>query len=242
MPNDDTQSNVTDATRREAYVTALKAKQAEELAKAEHDKALGAYRGVLKHFKKLGVNPDAITYALKARFEDPDEIVMQEREKLEMLGLSGVVPDIQTKIAGTMSVSEPTSDEEEVGAVLAAFDKGVTAGKRGASRDENPYPAGSLGFLKWHEGWFAGQKAIAYEMASTVDEEVEPAPKVVPLEPLGTKRRGRPPGSKNKPGGGHVNGATVPFKPATQADVAKAIAEDDAARHGEMDDIPDIVA
>jgi hypothetical protein len=60
--------------------------------------------------------------------------------------------------------------------------EGETAGKAGRRRDSNPYTPGTEAAQRWDVAWLKGQSTIAASMA--------------PEEP---RRRGRPPGSRNRP-------------------------------------------
>jgi ribosome modulation factor len=60
--------------------------------------------------------------------------------------------------------------------------EGEAAGKAGHHRDANPYTPGTEYAQRWDSAWLRGQA----ELAETLGPETP-------------KRRGRPPGSKNKP-------------------------------------------
>jgi ribosome modulation factor len=209
MSDDTTGPNVTDVTKREAWRAALRLRIAYDSAKETADSKLGELRSYLKQVAKRGVDPKAITEAFKHRLDDRDVLVVQERERLKMLELSGLFPGLFDEIAGRYAVQEATHEEEEENQVLIAHDRGATAGRAGHSRDTNPYEPGTLGHAKFVEGYLAGQRAIADEMAP----EVEPAPAT---EPAPKKARGRP----KKPSAGL-------FAADTPEQVAAAVREDD---------------
>ena len=167
-------SNCSDETKRHAYREALILQIAVESAQDVAKSKLGAYRAYLKEAGKRGVSTDAIAFALQCRFEDPDLVLIEQRERLKMLDLSGFLPGIRDKLLSRMDVQEPTANEEEESQVLIAYDRGHLAGRSGHSRDENPYPPGSLGHVKFVSGWLHGQRAIADEMVPETDR-VEPA-------------------------------------------------------------------
>lgn len=172
-------SNCSDETKRHAYREALILKIAVEAAQEVAKSKLGVYRAYLKEAGKQGVSTDAIAFALQCRFEDPDLVLIEQRERLKMLDLSGFLPGIRDKLMSRLDVQEPTANEEEESQVLIAYDRGHLAGRSGHSRDENPYPPGSLGHVKFVSGWLHGQRAIADEMVPEQGErpvtEVEPA-------------------------------------------------------------------
>lgn len=157
-------SNCTDETKRDAYLACKKLKIAEELAAAHHKKVLGSYRSELKAWGKRGVNTEAIVYALSVRFEDPDEVLIRERERLKLLALSGFLPNIRDALDSRLDVQESTRNESHEDAILRAEDEGSLAGRTGRERNLNPHDAGTELHVHWVQGWLAGQRAIADEM------------------------------------------------------------------------------
>jgi hypothetical protein len=190
-------SNCSDETKRQAYREALILKIAAEGAAEAAKSKLGSYRAYLKVAGKRGVSTQAIINALAHRFEDPDLVLIEERERLRLYELSGFLPGIRDKLLSRLDVQEPTTREEEENQVLIAFDRGALAGRSGHPQTVNDYPVGSPGYVKWIEGWRAGQQAIADEMVMeqesprTVERVASPPP---PPPPRGTaaKGRGRP--------------------------------------------------
>lgn len=185
--------NTTDELRREAYLAAKKAIMEVENAKASMDKFVAIYRNVLKGYAKQGVSTAAIAYALKVRNQDEDELFIEEREKLRMLDLAGVVPNIKEKLMDRLDVEEPTSHEDNMLALAKAEDLGARTGRSGISKDANPYMPGTQLFVQWVQGWMAGQRAIADEMEQNSLGSGEP------VQPPEKGRPGRPVGSKNRP-------------------------------------------
>src|SRR5580704_4450343 len=90
--------NVSTDTKQEAYQEALATQNEVDQAKAVYDQTVGRHRNVLKKWKKLGVDPDHITYALKSRFDENGEVVRSERGKLELVGIAHRMPDIHRHI------------------------------------------------------------------------------------------------------------------------------------------------
>ena len=157
-------ANCSDATKRKAYQEALILKIAVESAAEVARAKMGSYRAYLKEAKKRGVDTKAITFALAVRFQDPDIVLIEKREELKMLDLSGFLPGIREQLLGRFDVQEATGAEEEENQVLIAYDRGVMSGRSGHRLDANPYPRGSIGERKWADGWRGGQRAIADEM------------------------------------------------------------------------------
>lgn len=175
--------NCTDETKRSAYREALILKIAVESAQEAVNQKNGAYRAFLKKQKKLGVSPESITYVLARRFEDPDLVLISEREKLKMMELSGFIPGLLGKLSERYSVEEATFNEEEEMAIIIAIDQGTKAGRTGISRDANPYIPGSMGHVRWVEGYLTGQQIIADEMGEIAVKRGRGRPKLVPNVP-----------------------------------------------------------
>ena len=162
--DDDGGSNCTDETKRDYYRRALMAKIGLESAQAAAKTKNAEYRNVLKDAKKAGCNSTAIAETLAARFMDEDVLVLDLREKLKMLDLSGVVPGIVDKILDRLDIEEPTRNEAHQMSVDRAYDDGAFGGREGAPRDSNPHVPGSELRDTWDRGWLLGQAAIASEM------------------------------------------------------------------------------
>jgi hypothetical protein len=191
-------SNCSDETKRQCYREAIVLKIAVESAQEVLNSKRGEYRAYLKAAGKKGVSTDAITNMLAKRFEDPDLILIEERERLKMYELSGFIPGIRAQLLDRLDIQEPTAKEEEDNQVLIAYDRGHLAGRSGHLRDTNPYPPGTLGHAKFADGWRAGQRVIADEMAP--QEQPKPA--------------------------GASNGSRGSIKPDTAASVAATLAVD----------------
>lgn len=168
-------SNCSDETKRQAYREAVVLKIAVESAQEVLNSKRGEYRAYLKAAGKKGVDTKAITNMLAMRFEDPDLILIEERERLKMYELSGFLPGIRERLLNRLDIQEPTFKEEEENQILIAYDKGHLAGRSGHLRDTNPYQPGTQGHVKFVDGWLAGQKVIADEMAPEADEEPGPS-------------------------------------------------------------------
>lgn len=171
--------NCPDDVKRDWYRKSLIAKIAEQSAKAAHAKALGSYRNLLKQADKAGVSTTAIVFALARRFEDPDMVLIEEREKLKMLELSGLLPGIRDKLFARFDVAEATRNEDWQMQLVSARDQGALAGRKGHGRDlmDERWHGTELG-VEWMLGWSEGQRAIADEMGA--------------VETAAPKSRGRP--------------------------------------------------
>jgi len=169
-------SDCTDSTKREWWRKSLISKIALESAQKEAKSKNGEYRALLKDAKKAGVNIPALTRALAVRFDDEDALVVQLREELKMLDLSGKVRNIADKILARFDIEEPTQKEAEQIALDRAWDDGILAGQTGAVADDNTRVAGTHEYDAWERGrlWVDGQRAIAEEMAAPMPPNAVP--------------------------------------------------------------------
>lgn len=177
------QSNVTRETKAKAYAEALRAKAAAEAAKHKYDSLNGAYRNVIKKWETAGVDGDALTHALKIRFDDPDETIRAERAKLEMMEISGHISSIRDSLLGNLHIdpAEPTHEATEI-ELAQAEDLGMVCGRQGVSKTANPYKPATELYVKWLHGYLHGQRQIADEMEANGQAMEE-----------GTKKRGPKP-------------------------------------------------
>lgn len=95
----------------------------------------------------------------------------------------------QSKPVGWQASMDLQSEDEDIVAVnvheLKRIDHlGEAAGKNGQRRDANPYTPGTEYAQRWDSAWLRGQAAIAATLAPDGQQP---------------RRRGRPPGSRNKP-------------------------------------------
>jgi hypothetical protein len=157
-------TNCSDECKRDYYRRALMAKIGLESAQATAKTKNAEYRNVLKDAKRAGCNSAAIAEALAARFMDEDVLVIDLREKLKMLDLSGIVPRVVDKILARLDIQEPTRNEAHQTSLDRAYDDGSLSGREGAPRDSNPHVPGSELRDTWDRGWLLGQAAIASEM------------------------------------------------------------------------------
>jgi hypothetical protein len=205
-------ANCSPDTKRDFLREALLAKIGLESAQETVRSKNGTYRSILKRAGKAGVDTDALTTAIKLRFEDPDALAIMKGNELEMLELSGRFPNLFADIKQRYQPHVAPDEVEEETQVLVAYDNGVAAGRAGYPTDTNPYHAGTVGYVKFLEGWHAGQRTIADEMAPKSDAPPAGDPNAAPK-----KGRGRP---KKAASSGL-------FAPDTPEVVAAAVREDD---------------
>lgn len=147
-------TNVTDATMRDFYKKALAAKQEVEQYAELMKSANGRYRAVLKAGKAAGIDPDAITHALRVRHLDRSELIHKEREQARMMAVSGLWPNMQMEMFSDEAPSIKGTDEDSI---EVAYDNGHKCGVKGELRTINPYAPGTEQWAEFDRGWSAGQ-------------------------------------------------------------------------------------
>ena len=170
-------NNVTDALRREAFWACVKTANALASAQANH-------RNEVKRWKEQGVDPSEIGLALKARKQDPGDLLQGLRGQSRMLIVAGILPDLRETLFAGLDVAPPTEKEARQADANKARDEGYFAGKDGDRRDNNPHPPGSDLHVEWDYGYMEGQAAIAARM----DPDAPAAGRAVVAQP---RQRGR---------------------------------------------------
>lgn len=150
--------NVTDAIRREAFWACVKTANALATAQANH-------RNEVKRWKERGVEPAEISLALKARKQDPGDLLQGLRGQSRMLIAAGILPDLKETLFAGLDVAPPTAKEARTMDANKARDEGYFAGKDGDRRDANPHAPGTDLHVEWDYGYIEGQAAIAARMA-----------------------------------------------------------------------------
>jgi len=159
----------------------------------EQARLKSAHGTLLKQAKGAGVDLDELKLAYKQSSLDPAEIALHEEERRRYrLWLKRPV-GFQANILDEEGPQEPDSPEDEA-AVYAhtlrvAYDDGVKAGRAGADPAWSSFPAGT----EEHQ-----QYSLGYEVGKEMrGGETRPPPAANGGEQA-PKRRGRPPGTKNK--------------------------------------------
>jgi len=177
------------------------------------DEAKGVLRGIKKRAKNIGVDTKAADFAESCRKRGEKGRAHGEAV-IRSLFLTSIVDRsfLQNLIDSNESASEQVLKEH----ILAvAEDDGWRDGHDGIPQEESRYPANSECTAKWSEGWARGSSAKQLELG--LEGKVPTATKELPVGrrerkiiPDATdrfngnggviaKRRGRPPGAKNKP-------------------------------------------
>lgn len=175
------------------------------------DEAKGALRGVKKRAKNVGVDTKAADFAESCRKRGEKGRTHGEAV-IRSLFLTGIVdrPFLQNLIDSNETASEQVLKEH---LLAVAEDDGWRDGHDGISQEESRYPSDSEQTAVWSKGWARGSSAKQLELG--LEGKVPTATKEMPVGrrerkdiPVSNgnggvlpivKRRGRPPGAKNKP-------------------------------------------
>ena len=182
-------------------------------AQREIEKATGRKRAILKRFKDKGGDNDALSLVQKlSRRDTGDRIQLLSNVKKYASWAAITLWEPGGQMAWSLDDNTPQPSGAAVERLNAAraYEAGHASGKAGGDPQGNPFNAGSETFVQWENGYKDGQTYIAEQMgknarraAASEDADVGGA------EDAGvTRKRGRPPGSPNKPKvGGKPKGA-----------------------------------
>lgn len=177
------------------------------------DEAKGALRGVKKRAKNVGVDTKAADFAESCR-KRGDKGRAHGEAVIRSLFLTNIVDRsfLQALIDSNESASEHVLKEH---LLAVAEDDGWRDGHDGISQEESRYPSDSEQTAVWSRGWARGASAKQLELG--LEGKVPAATKELPVGrrerkdipditdgfngngSVTAKRRGRPPGAKNKP-------------------------------------------
>lgn len=129
-------------------------------AKREVEEANGRYRSILKRAKATGCNQGEIVAALQAKKQDPDQVLINLRDKVRYLGIVGV-PVTKGGLFDDLDFTDLAPETQEKDQHWAAEEAGYTAGKANGSRDDNPFPPGAESHVAWDGGYIRGKQALA---------------------------------------------------------------------------------
>lgn len=139
-------------------------------------------------YEKMGVSSDAIRYNYRMSHQsDPGATHRQRTLTMARLGTIEYGADGQGDFSAALHATKPSPDALAKLAVARAFGDGYNTGLAGGQIDACKHTIGSEEFVRWRDGWTDG-----YADRIARKPELE---NVTQAEP---RRRGRPPGSKNK--------------------------------------------
>lgn len=161
--------NVTDETIAEHMKKVMAARSEMQDVQEQLDEARGVYRACLKAAKKSGVDPDAITAALKMMDGDHDDIRVRSQMTRRILKVSGSPlalvyaeqPDL-FDAAGPKQAHVTGSDD-------TAYADGYNKGKAGGNINANPHARTATAHAAWNRGWHQAQADLAEELGAKHD-------------------------------------------------------------------------
>ena len=193
-------------------ISYLAATLRQELARRESDQIL---RGIKKRAKAIGVNVKAADF-VEAQSKRGDKGVAHIIDVIRIALTIGTIQAAQIRqIVDSNALASEQAVQDHL--LAKALVSGWEDGYGGIPQEDNPYPVGSEQATKWTEGSSRGTAAHQLELG--LDGQVASARREMPkarrerksvsvvsdqsnghgsVLPNG-KRRGRPPGSKNKP-------------------------------------------
>lgn len=151
------------------------------------------HQGMLRAQRKRGIaagmNRRAWAMALRGlKASDPEGVVAMYRDAIRYMTLLRLPITAEDLFGGALP---QVANSTRVGMdIWDAQDSGHKVGRAGGDRAENPYEAGSELHVEWDAWWIKGQESIAREMGPDTE---------LPASARTPRKRGRPPGAKNKP-------------------------------------------
>lgn len=146
-----------------------------------------------RYEKSDGVDAKAVKHSYTMAGKDPAEARRRHELNDAYLRITGVIrvdeATGQTEVSDEVMPRVPMPSREMQAQVAAAraFGDGYNSGKHGATIDSCPHAVGSETFVRWRDGWEDGHA-----------DRIERKPELANVTQAEPRRRGRPPGSKNK--------------------------------------------
>lgn len=142
-------------------------------AKQAHADTGMALARAKKSAKNAGIDMDAFKDVEKWSDLDEDELKIRREKSFLYAGWLKLPIGTQAEFFGRgLTIPQPAEEARDEHAEWEATDKGMTAGKAGTPRDQNPHQAGDKLYVCWDKAWSKGnkeflkaQKKIAGEMA-----------------------------------------------------------------------------
>lgn len=168
--------NVTDDTIKHHLDKIMPARDELEERQKEVSAARGAYRATLKAAKKDGIDPDAITAALKMMDGDSGAIKVRSAMTRRVLKVAGsplaVIYSEQLSLDLDETGPKPA---HSTGSDDVAHTDGYHKGRAGRNINENPHARTASAHKAWNAGWHEAQKDLAEEMGKKHDGAPGPA-------------------------------------------------------------------
>jgi uncharacterized protein (UPF0335 family) len=152
--------------------------------------AVGMRKDIRKRAVGAGLNIKAVDQARKVAEQAGDKREQHDRDFRQYMFWLNKPIGYQSDWIGEAAPAAAPGNGEDTAAVSEhqvhqVSNHGHAAGQAGRDRGSNPWTPGTDLAQVWDTGWLAGQEEIARKIAPTE----APAP----------RRRGRPPGTRNKP-------------------------------------------
>lgn len=167
--------------------------------------AVGNRKDVRKKGRGLGLIMSQVDRARKEAQKAGDRREIEDRDFRQYmlwfgkpLGYQGDLfapdgPELRTRPSNGEGISEHQLNQIDA--------EGRRSGEAGRNRGENPWSPGTFSAARWDAAWLEGQAAIAATLQSA-----GALPEGMPGGPQ--RRRGRPPGSRNRPKPGDASGTS----------------------------------
>jgi hypothetical protein len=153
--------------------------------------AVGMRKDLRKRIRGAGLNLAAFDRSRAEAEKSGDKREEEDREFRRNMAWLGKPIGFQADWVGAPSTSSgPRPNGEDTAAVAEhqvhqVEAHGEAAGEAGRERGANPWSPGTLLYQTWDTAWMAGQETLARKLG--------------PAEALAPRKRGRPPGARNKP-------------------------------------------
>jgi hypothetical protein len=138
-------------------------------AKRDMETARSAYQSAMKAAKKAGIDTAMLTRARAIATSDDIQAELHGLYTLIRYLKYLQIPigqQLEMELGSDMPKTAPVPDEAaRQQALWDAEAMGWKAGRGGDNRDDNPHDEGTELHVQWDNGWIAGQKSIADDMA-----------------------------------------------------------------------------
>jgi hypothetical protein len=174
------------------------------------DTETGVMRAIYKRAEAAGCSVKALRAGKSAVRKDPEQVRIDLRDLIRVMSLRDF-PVTQTDLFGEGGLEIKLSpDALAESQAWGAEEDGFREGRKGVPIDDNPCAPEDILFKHWAAGWHRAQVSLARELGANAKaadaSRAKPGRKArsqtgdpllldAPREP---KRRGRPPGSRNK--------------------------------------------
>lgn len=124
--------------------------------------AKGKHRNLIKQLKADGINIDKLKAVITLKRQDPTDVLGEYRDFIRYAKV------LLLPIGAQLSLLDEEMPEDELDAQQAeeqvawdAGEQGKAAGKSGATKESNPFQAGTLAFAAWDLCWSKGAELRA---------------------------------------------------------------------------------